>query len=278
MILRFLYRNYLSLALLFAAAGPAMAAGTQAGSLEISVKAAFLPKFAAYVNWPPSVMGAPDDPLQLCVIGRDPFGPRLDEAASRQHIDQHPILVRHLETTEGAAQCHIAFVGGSAMAEVTRAGVLEISVKAAFLPKFAAYVNWPPRVMGAPDDPLQLCVIGREPFGPRLDEAASRQHIDQHPILVRHLENTEGAEQCHIAFVGGSAKQSAEAMLTALQGQPILTVTDDRLGPQRGIVHFILKDGRVRFHIDDTLSARSNLNISAKLLSLAVSVKPRGRA
>src|SRR3546814_3696701 len=54
MILRFLYRNYLSLALLFAAAGPAMAAGTQAGSLEISVKAAFLPKFAAYVNWPPS--------------------------------------------------------------------------------------------------------------------------------------------------------------------------------------------------------------------------------
>src|SRR3546814_6298847 len=88
--------------------------------------------------------------------------------------------------------------------------------------------------MGAPDDPLQLCVIGRDPFGPRLDEAASRQHIDQHPILVRHLENTEGAEQCHIAFVGGSAKQSAEAMLTALQGQPILTVTDDRLGPQRG--------------------------------------------
>src|SRR3546814_4253122 len=70
--------------------------------------------------------------------------------------------------------------------------------------------------MGAPDDPLQLCVIGRDPFGPRLDEAASRQHIDQHPILVRHLENTEGAEQCHIAFVGGSAKQSAEAMLTAL--------------------------------------------------------------
>src|SRR3546814_2164552 len=104
MILRFLYRNYLSLALLFAAAGPAMAAGTQAGSLEISVKAAFLPKFAAYVNWPPSVMGAPDDPLQLCVIGRDPFGPRLDEAASRQHIDQHPILVRHLENTEGAEQ------------------------------------------------------------------------------------------------------------------------------------------------------------------------------
>src|SRR3546814_1663417 len=98
---------------------------------------------------------------------------------------------------------------------------LVTGVQTCALPIFAAYVNWPPSVMGAPDDPLQLCVIGRDPFGPGLDEAASRQHIDQHPILVRHLENTEGAEQCHIAFVGGSAKQSAEAMLTALQGQPI---------------------------------------------------------
>src|SRR3546814_18643497 len=88
-----------------------MAAGTQAGSLEISVKAAFLPKFAAYVNWPPSVMGAPDDPLQLCVIGRDPFGPRRDEAAGRQHIDQHPILVRHLANNEGDDQCPVAIVG-----------------------------------------------------------------------------------------------------------------------------------------------------------------------
>src|SRR3546814_18509116 len=60
-------------------------------------------------------------------------------------------------------------------------------------------------------------------------------------------------------------------MLTALQGQPILTITDDRLGPQRGIVHFILKDGRVRFPIDDTLAARRHLTISAQLLSLAVS-------
>src|SRR3546814_10933274 len=110
------------------------------------------------------------------------------------------------------------------------------------------------------------------------DLAASRQHIDQHPILVRHLENTEGAEQCHLAFVGGSAKQSAEAMLTPLQGQPILTVTDDRLGPSRGILHFFLLDGPVRFHIPDPFAARSNLPLRAIWLSLGRCVHSRGRA
>src|SRR3546814_21128957 len=81
--------------------------------------------------------------------------------------------------------------------------------RSAFLPKFAAYVNWPPSVIRAPDDPLQLCVIGRDPFGPRLEAAASRQHTDQPPIMVRHLEHPEGAEPCHNAFVGGSAKKRA---------------------------------------------------------------------
>lgn len=155
---------------------------------------------------------------------------------------------------------------------------LELAVKATFLPKFAAYVNWPPDALGAAAEPVQLCVIGRDVFGPRLDEAASRQRIDLHPLIVRRLDSTEGAERCHVAFVGGSPKQSTAAMIEALRGRPVLTVTDARLGPVRGMVHFALRDGRVRFHIDDAMAARSNLSISARLLGLALSVKPRTRA
>jgi hypothetical protein len=154
---------------------------------------------------------------------------------------------------------------------------LEAEVKAAFLPKFAAYVTWPAGAIGGPDDPVILCVIGQDPFGRNLDDAAARQHIDQHAISVRRIESTAGAEHCNIAFLGGSLKQNISAMQEALRGQPILTVTDASLGPERGMVHFALKDGRVRFHIDDALAARSNLSISARLLSLALSVKPRMR-
>lgn len=155
---------------------------------------------------------------------------------------------------------------------------LETSVKAAFLPKFAAYVNWPPGALGSADDPVRLCIIGRNSFGPGLEEAASRERIDQHPVQVRKLPSVTEATGCHIAFLGGSAKETPAAMLEALRGQPILTVTDARVGMDRGVVHFVLKDGRVRFHIDDALAGRNNLGISARLLSLAVSVRQRGRA
>lgn len=155
---------------------------------------------------------------------------------------------------------------------------LEANVKAAFLPKFAAYVNWPPGLLGAADAPVRVCIIGRNSFGPGLEEAASRERIDQHPVQIRKLASVNEAAGCHIAFLGGSAKESPGAMLEALRGQPILTVTDARLGADRGVVHFVLKDGRVRFHIDDALAGRNNLGISARLLSLAVSVRQRGRA
>jgi hypothetical protein len=163
-------------------------------------------------------------------------------------------------------------------AATAQSAPLETQVKAAFLPKFAAYVNWPPGAIRAPDDPVLLCIIGRDPFGRNIDETAARQQVDLHPIQVRRLESTAGAEHCNIAFLGGSTKQSAAAMEEVLLGQPILTVTDASLGTGRGMVHFALQGGRVRFHIDDALAARSNLTISARLLSLAISVKPRARA
>jgi hypothetical protein len=171
----------------------------------------------------------------------------------------------------------LAFLLADAVAATAQSVPLEIQVKSAFLPKFAAYVSWPPGAIGGADDPVMLCVIGQDPFGRNLDEAAAGQRVDLHPILVRRMESTAAADHCNIAFLGGSARQSAAAMQEALRGKPILTVTDAGLGAGRGMVHFALKDGRVRFHIDDALAARSNLSISARLLGLAISVKPRTR-
>ncbi|MBO9574869.1 MAG: YfiR family protein [Sphingobium sp.] len=155
---------------------------------------------------------------------------------------------------------------------------LESQVKAAFFSKFAAYVNWPPTALATADEPIQLCIIGRAPFGAELEQAVIGQHVDLHTFVVRRLDGTAGAATCHIAFLSGSPKQSVAAMQDGLRGKPILTVTDASLGDQRGMVHFVLKDGRVRFYIDDAMAAQSNLTISARLLSLAISVKQRAPA
>lgn len=156
-----------------------------------------------------------------------------------------------------------------------RAQASETTVKAAFLPRFARYVTWPAASQPKSGEPFNLCVIGGDPFGRALANASRDQSIDGRRIAVRRLDSAAGAERCHIAFIEGSRTQPTGQLLAALGRRPILTVTDARNGSQRGIVHFTIVNGRVRFFIDEAEAAERGLTISSRLLALAVGVRQR---
>jgi hypothetical protein len=151
----------------------------------------------------------------------------------------------------------------------------EVAVKAAFLPRFARYVTWPPPARPGPAQPFQLCVIGTDPFGRALDQAAVGQGLDGHAVTIRRLPSASGAAGCHVAFVQGSSGQTTGQLLAGLSRLPVLTVTDARSGAQRGMIHFSVVSGRVRFFIDDAGAAERGLSISSRLLALAVGVRQR---
>ena len=92
----------------------------QAQSTESGVKAAFIPKFARYVEWPAAMRPAPGQPYQLCVIGHDSFGPLLDRAAEAEQIDGRGVALRRLADPENSAACHVAFVRGANPEETAR--------------------------------------------------------------------------------------------------------------------------------------------------------------
>jgi hypothetical protein len=156
-----------------------------------------------------------------------------------------------------------------------RAQPTEDAVKAAFLPRFARYVAWPATALPAAGAPFQLCVIGRDPFGPALDHVTASELIDGHGVVIRRVPSADRAAGCHLAFVQGATPTDTARLLLALRAQPILTVTDARAGPQRGIIHFTIVGGRVRFVIDEAAAAERGLSISSRLLALAVSVRQR---
>ncbi len=152
---------------------------------------------------------------------------------------------------------------------------LEYPIKAAYLYKFGPFVEWPPTAFDTPTAPVVVCVVGDDPFGAVLDRAVEGQHVGARPIVARRVEKLERGSGCHIAYLGGSAVQTV-AQALAEAGGPVLTVTDGgRPGSGRGVIHFVVKDNRVRFHIDDAAAAKAGLNISSKLLSLALSVRSR---
>ena len=149
----------------------------------------------------------------------------------------------------------------------------DTDVKAAFLPRFARYVTWPSTVAPKGDAPFVLCVVGDDRFGLVLDRAAGTQSVDGRKIIVRRLKDASRVAGCHVAFVKGSKAQGVTEMLAAIGRQPVLTVTDAANAPKRGIIHFVLDGGRVRFIIDQGAAQRRGLDISSRLLALAVGVQ-----
>jgi hypothetical protein len=148
----------------------------------------------------------------------------------------------------------------------------ETAIKAAFLAKFGAYVTWPDA-----GGPIVICAVGNDALGNALDRAVAGQQIDGRPLVVRKLDSVDRGSGCSIAYLAGSSRQSVAGALAALRSAPVLTVTDSRESNARGMIHFQIAQNRVRFYIDDREAAQSRLDISSKLLALALGVRARGR-
>ncbi|MEZ0241765.1 MAG: YfiR family protein [Sphingomonas sp.] len=178
---------------------------------------------------------------------------------------------RLLRALGSALATALIFAAGPAFAQAS-----EQAVKAAFIPKFMRYIGFPPAAQPAAGQPYYLCVIGRDPFGPLIDRAAASEVIDGHPVAVRRFPNidSEAVAGCHIAFVAGTSDASTAQMVEGLKRHPVLTVTDARSGRRKGMIHFAVVDGRVRFSIDQGSATGRGLTISSRLLALAVEVKP----
>jgi len=151
---------------------------------------------------------------------------------------------------------------------------LETAVKASYLAKFGPFVEWPAAAMAATDSPITLCVVGEDPFGTLLDEAARDQTVNGRKLAISRMTAVDraSATACHIMFIGQPAAQPTAETQQVIAGLPVLTVTDPARGVSGGMIQFVLQRGRVRFRVDQAHASRNGLHISSKLLALAVKV------
>lgn len=182
----------------------------------------------------------------------------------------------HRRRLLGAALALLACATASSALGQAAGNPLERAVKATYLYKFGPFITWPQTVFAAPEGPINLCVAGEDPFGATLDEAVAGQVINGRPIALRRMARVERQSGCHILFAAGSPAQSVDEAIAAVRGTPVLTFTDSARGNKaKGIIHFVVHDDRVRFEIDEYAAAENGITISSKVLSLAVSVRPR---
>jgi hypothetical protein len=152
----------------------------------------------------------------------------------------------------------------------------EYTVKAAYLTKFVPFIEWPDAVFGSPNAPVTICIVGEDPFGSTLDQAAAVAAAGRRLVVRRIPEANAGTgSACQIVYVSDS--QVGYDAVDALKDKPVITVTESTMRA-RGIINFLTLDNHVRFDIDEAAAAKNGVHISSKLLGLAHNVTQKSGA
>ena len=147
----------------------------------------------------------------------------------------------------------------------------EAAVKAAFIHRFAGYVEWPAEA--AATSRLRIAVVGDTEVTRQLAAHAARTSSPARQIEVFNATQASQLRTAHIVFIGAGTTRDLRFLIPALANRPVLIVTDEERGLDFGAtVNFLLVDQRVRFEVSVTAAEQAGLRISSDLLSVAVRV------
>jgi hypothetical protein len=146
----------------------------------------------------------------------------------------------------------------------------EYHIKAGFLYNFALFTEWPEAAFEATSEPLQVCILGENPFGAALDSLAGKQ-IKGRTIAVRQVLWADEVPRCHVLFIAASVEQRLSDIFALLDGRPVLTVGDTptilRAG---GIIGLEIVNKKIRFRVDLDNTEQAGLKLDSRLLDLAI--------
>lgn len=155
------------------------------------------------------------------------------------------------------------------------APVSEYQVKAVFLFNFSQFVSWPAAAFASAGSPMVIGVLGDDPFGGQLDSVVAGEHAGGRPLVVRRFRDVSQVKDCQILFIGRSETARLRAIVQALHGRSILTVSDIDGASGNGVmIDLILEDGHVRMRINVGAARASGLTLSSQLLEPAQIVGP----
>jgi len=103
----------------------------------------------------------------------------------------------------------------------------EYKIKAALIYKLTKFVSWPDRVFADADQPLRICVLGKNPFDDALQAISSRT-VAGRSLVVSDVGGVDDLQRCQLVFVAGSEGRQLDATIADFAAQPILTVSGHR--------------------------------------------------
>lgn len=152
---------------------------------------------------------------------------------------------------------------------VRPADTTELQLKAALIYKFAQFTNWP-SLAGAE---FKLCVLGEAAFAEELEKLRTKT-LSRLPVSIGYPATAEAAKSCQVVYLNPEARSDLARWRAALNGLPILTVSDFPEAWQAdAMIVFSVEPGGAKFKINLSAARAVGLSMSAQMLQLAQQVR-----
>jgi hypothetical protein len=148
----------------------------------------------------------------------------------------------------------------------------EYDVKAAYLVRFTKFVRWPSTAFASEDAPFVIGIGGRDPFEGSLERFLEGNMAGTRRLEVRHLNahDISALRECQMIFVGHSDHRRLDAILSVLQGRPVIVVGESEgFAGAGGMVGFASREKRVGIEVNFAAASSARLKISSQLLNIA---------
>lgn len=150
----------------------------------------------------------------------------------------------------------------------------EYQVKAAFILKFASFIQWPAEDVPLGSEPIEIAVLGEDPFGELLPAEIPPDGENNPAFRVTRINSVAtDLKPFQMIFLSQMNPDLVTPLLDKVRDTPILTIGEgDGFTGKGGIIAFTLENNRVRFLVNLKQAQRAGLKISSQLLNLARSV------
>lgn len=142
----------------------------------------------------------------------------------------------------------------------------ERKLEAAFLGRFASYIDWEAKSK----EFFIITLIDENPFGTILDTLYADKRIKGKPVVVRLVRRVEEIGVTDLLFITLSTQKERLKAILYAQEHGILSTSESRgFAESGGIIQLNFVDQKIRITINHDAATRSSIKIASPLLSVA---------
>jgi hypothetical protein len=172
-----------------------------------------------------------------------------------------------------ALLCSLALWAAAARAADTAQAEVEAKIKASYVYKLAAYIDWP---AADPGTPFIIGIIDADSVADELKKLGATHPLKSRPVQVRQLVAGAALSGLQLLYIGQHSARNARSLFDSIATQPVLTMTESAGSLASGsVINLVQVDERIRFEISLSQAEARRLKVSSRLLDVAYRIEGR---